>query len=119
MNYVCVENNQVTAVLNYRPNVPGTVTVIEVSDQQNDLINAGTHFFNTATNTVEPLSAEQLAEKNTYDQNGVHREFLNRTDWKILRHIREKALNVPTTLSEQEYIDLETAREEAANSITQ
>lgn len=119
MNYVCVENNQVTAVLNYRPNVPNTVTIVEVSDELNQLINNGTHFFNTATNSVEPLSAELIAERATFNQNGAHREFLNRTDWKILRHIREKALGLPTTLSEQEYIDLETAREEAANSITQ
>lgn len=43
--------------------------------------------------------------------------YLTLTDWKVMRHIREKALNRPTTLSEEEYINLELERERQADSI--
>lgn len=43
--------------------------------------------------------------------------YLTLTDWKVMRHIREKALNRPTTLSEEEYIVLELERERQADSI--
>jgi predicted nucleotidyltransferase len=49
--------------------------------------------------------------------NGLEREFLNSTDWKILRHIRQKALNITTSLSDEEYIQLEQQREAAAARI--
>ena len=43
--------------------------------------------------------------------------FLSSTDWKILRHIREKQLGISTTLSEKQYTELETLRQEAAKGI--
>jgi predicted nucleotidyltransferase len=46
--------------------------------------------------------------------NAQEREFLNNTDWKILRHLRQKALNIATSLSDTEYIQLEQQREAAA-----
>ena len=44
-------------------------------------------------------------------------EFLNSTDWKILRHIRQKALNITTSLSDVEYLQLEQQRQAAAARI--
>lgn len=119
MYYVCVENNQITAILNYQPNTPNTVQVVGITDQQYNQIVADTHYFDTATNTVLALSSEQVLAKSTYTSNSVHREFLNRTDWQVLRHLREKALGLPTSLSEQEYLELEQQRQTAADSITE
>ena len=87
MNYVCIENNLVVSVLNYQPNVPSSVTVVEITDAQAD------------------------------GANGQEREFLNSTDWKVLRHLRQKALNITTSLSDAEYIQLEQQREAAAARI--
>jgi hypothetical protein len=119
MYYVCVENNQITAILNYQPNTPNGVQVTSITDQQYGQIISDTHYFDTTTNTVCELSTEQVLAKSTYTSNSVHREFLNRTDWKILRHLREKALEIPTSLSEQEYLELEQQRQAAADSITE
>jgi hypothetical protein len=47
------------------------------------------------------------------------RAFLAATDYKVLRHIRQKALNQALTLSEEEYLALEQERAEAANSIVE
>ncbi len=119
MYYVCIENNQITSILNYQPNVPSTVAVTEISNEQYDQIVNNTHYFNLTTRTVDSLTAEQTAAKATFNQNSVHREFLNSTDWKVLRHMRQKSLGVPTTLTEEEYLDLEQQRQTAADSITE
>ena len=39
-------------------------------------------------------------------------EFLKNTDWKILRHQEQQALGMETSLSENEYFDLITERQE-------
>lgn len=43
--------------------------------------------------------------------------FLNSSDWKVLRHIRQKALEIPTSLSDEEYLALEEARQEASAKV--
>jgi hypothetical protein len=43
--------------------------------------------------------------------------FLASTDWKVLRHIRQKALGETTSLTEEEYLALELQRSQAAASV--
>lgn len=43
--------------------------------------------------------------------------FLNQSDFKILRHLRQKALNLPLSLSEEEYLALEQQRHEASKKV--
>ena len=118
MNYVCIENNLVVSVLNYQPNVPGSVTVVEITDAQAAQIAAQTHYFDVASKSVTAVAAGVAAQRATDVANGQEREFLNSTDWKVLRHIRQKALNITTSLSDAEYIQLEQQREAAAARIT-
>ena len=47
------------------------------------------------------------------------RLYLAETDYKVLRHIREKALGLTTTLSEAEYLELEQSRMDAALSVVE
>jgi hypothetical protein len=117
MYYVCLENNQVVSILNYQPSVPQSVTVVEISDVDYNNIQNQTHFFNTSTLTVDGLTTEQLSQNSITNENNQKREFLNSTDWKVLRHIREKAIGVETTMTEQEYLDLEAERQTVAKSI--
>ena len=115
--FVCIENKEITAILSYEPNVPDTVEVVEISDNDYQKIVAKTHFFDTETNTVNSVSQEVIDSIAAEKTNVEHREFLSRTDWKVLRHIRQKALGIPTSLTEEEYLDLENQRQNAANSI--
>ena len=117
MYYVCIENNQITAILNYQPNVPSSVSVISISNEQYDSIVNNTHYFNVSSRTVIPVSTEVSEQKTKDLSNGQEREFLNRTDWKVLRHIRQKALGVPTSLTDAEYLQLEQDRNAAAARI--
>jgi hypothetical protein len=119
MHYVCLENNQIISILNYQPSVPQTVTVVEIADNDFVKIENKTHYFNVISRTVDAIPPEQLIQQQTFNQNNEKREFLNSTDWKILRHLREKALTIDTTMTEQEYLDLENQRQEIAKSITE
>lgn len=117
MHYVCVENNQVTSILNYKPNAPQTVTVVEISDEQYQLLAAGNHFFDTDIMGISPLSDQIIQGNMLIDASAASREYLNSTDWMILRHVREKALGLETSLTEDKYLQLEQKRQDAANSI--
>jgi hypothetical protein len=114
MHYVCIENNLVVSVLSYQPNVPSSVAVVEITDAQAAQIAAQTHYFDVASKSVAAVAAGVTAQRAADAANGQEREFLNSTDWKILRHIRQKALNIATSLSDAEYIQLEQQREAAA-----
>jgi hypothetical protein len=43
--------------------------------------------------------------------------YLESTDWKVLRHIRQKALGITTSMSDEEYLEFELGRVEAANKV--
>lgn len=118
MYYICVESNQIVSILNYQPSVPESVSITEITDNDYALLENKTHYFNVATNRIEPLTAEQITQQQTFNENSQKKEFLNSTDWKILRHIREKALGVETSMTEEEYLELENQRQEIAKSIT-
>jgi len=118
MYYVCVENNQIISVLNYEPAVPDTVTVKEISDREYELLTAGSHYFDMPTCSILPHSSAVLDTREQQAQNVVLRKQLQETDWQVLRHIRQKALGVPTSLSESEYLDLELERNRIAAEIT-
>jgi len=115
MHYVCIENNAISSILNYEPAVPSTVEVVTISDDDGKKLHNQTHIFDLNSKTVVPVAAAITAQKEKL--NGVEREFLNSTDWKVLRHLRQKALNVPTTMSESEYLALEQQRQAASARI--
>ncbi len=119
MHYVCIEDNTVTSILGYEPNVPSTIKVVQITDEQYSSLMLGTHYFNISTDSVVPVASETLARKTQEQNNAVEREFLNSTDWKVLRHIRQKALGITTSLTEDEYLQLETQRQQAASRIVQ
>lgn len=107
MPYICLENNQVVSLLDYPPNVPETVLVIEISIEDYEKLESGAYFFNIEKNLIEPMSQ---STHNTPIDNLRYQEFLNSTDWKVLRHIREKALGIASSLSDEEYLALEHQR---------
>jgi hypothetical protein len=117
MYYVCIENAAVTSIMSYEPAVPRTVSITLITDEQYAQIMAQTHYFNVELSSVVAVSTEVITRKETEIANGQEREFLNSTDWKVLRHIRQKALGITTSLTEEQYLTLESQREEAASRI--
>jgi hypothetical protein len=117
MYYVCIENDHVTSILGYEPEVPTSVQVVTITDDEYQQITNQTHVYNVTLKSVEPVDSSILARKEQEKANAIEREFLNSTDWQILRHIRQKSLGTPTTLTEAEYLALEQKRADAANRI--
>ena len=122
MYYVLIENNELAGVVNYEPNVPNTVIVTSISNEEYQYImEENTHYFDLPTRTVKAHTQDHLdslaISKETEIKNAEYRDFLNSTDWKILRHIRQKALGVGTSMTDAEYLALEQQRAEAAARI--
>lgn len=118
MYYVCIEDNRIISVLNHLPVVPNSVTVKEISDQDYELLTAGSHYFDMPTHTILAHN-DSVLDKLEQQKQSVHlRKQLQDTDWQVLRHIRQKALGVPTSLSEAEYLDLELERNRISAQIT-
>lgn len=68
----------------------------------------------------EIVKNDNSKKPNIYDiQNQIFqlKIYLNETDFKVLRHLREKALNIQTTLSEDEYLQLENDRQAKVEKI--
>lgn len=117
MYYVCVEENQVIGVTNYLPNTPHTVRVIKISDKDYEEISAGKKYFDVVSGKVKKCDSSDLKPREVEKRNLENREFLASTDWKVLRHIREKALGIPTSMSDEEYLALEKQRQMIASKI--
>lgn len=114
MHYVCIENGNVVGIQSYEPSVPPTVEVVTITDDQFRQIVSSTHKFDVTTKSVVALD---LSAKEQERLNAVEREFLNSTDWKVLRHMRQKLLGIPTSLTEAQYLELEQQRQAAADRI--
>lgn len=123
MYYVCIENGQITGISNYEPNTPDSVTVVPITDEENEGLRTKTHYFDFNDNVVKAhessyVTAEE-AKKAQEIVNAEQRFILDSTDWKVMRHIREKALGQPTSLTDAEYLALEQSRADAASAIVQ
>jgi hypothetical protein len=124
MYYVIIENGEISSILNYEPNVPETHTVVEISDAEHaSIVTAKTHYFDLANLTVKSYDQTHIdteaAKEAQRITNAEKRYFLENSDWKVMRHIREKALGQATTLTDQQYLDLEQARATAAAAIVE
>ena len=119
MLYYCIENRQLVSIMNIEPQVPDSVTVVLVEDQDHANIQSGTHWFNLDKLCVESRPRESIDRDSQRSQDEEHREFLRSTDWQVLRHIRQKTLGQPTTLTEQQYLELEQQRDYHAGLIQQ
>lgn len=115
MKFICIENNRVVGMCDYRPNVPPSVKVISVNDDDYAKLANNTHIFDPASNTVIPRT--ESPTDTVYSNFAKQLNFLQTTDWMVLRHIRQKALGIELSLSESEYISLEQQRQAAAESL--
>jgi hypothetical protein len=117
MHYVCIENNIVVGIQNYEPSVPSSVSIITITDEQHQQLLDQTHIFDLNSKTVVPVASSEITRKEQEKLNAVEREFLNSTDWQILRHLRQQALGIATSLTQEQYLELEQQRQAAAARI--
>lgn len=117
MYYVCIENDKIVSILNYLPSVPSSVRIVEITNEEGLGISRQTHFFDLESESVKQVNQSELDLKEIEKQNSVEREYLSSTDWMVLRHLRQKFLGLSTSLSEEEYRNLELNRQNAADRV--
>lgn len=66
---------------------------------------------------LEALRADLDPRKVAMAESAAALKYLAETDYKVLRHIRQKALGQQLTLTEEEYLTLEQQRSDAANKV--
>lgn len=66
-------------------------------------------------NFIPAIPQSEQTEQERINMEAIN--FLVASDWKVLRHIRQQALGIATTLTAQEYLELEQQRQMAADSI--
>lgn len=117
-HYVTIENGKVIGIQNYEPEVPSSIKVVQISDEEHELIlSSGKHEFDVETESVQPIPQKYLDIRGIRANNAIYRQQISSTDWMVLRHLREKALKLPTTLSNSDYIEFEENRQALADSI--
>ena len=108
-------------IINYEANLPDGVTAYSITEAEKLSLDENTHYFDSTTLTVKPRPTEILqteaAAKAIELANAGYRAFLDSTDWQVLRHIRQQSLGIETSLTQQEYLDLENQRHQAALSV--
>ena len=117
MHYVCVENGQVIGTFNYKPEVPDTVKVYEISLQEHDAVINGSHYFDIPQGLVLEVPKHVAKHRQAFLARAGGKTYLAETDWKVLRHIREKALGLPTSMSDDDYLAMEHQRHEVAKGL--
>lgn len=121
MNCIGFNDTYVVYCVNYEAAPIDGVTRIEITDDEYKSIQDKKSYFDLITKKVVTKTEAQLFdEKAKADKLTSMREkrrFLSSTDWKVLRHIREKALGAPTSLSDEEYLLLEQERAAVASEI--
>jgi len=63
----------------------------------------------------EVINFGKPSEQEIINQNA--RDFLNQTDWLVIRHRDQLALGIPTSLSLEEYIDLLNRRQKEREKV--
>jgi len=115
MPFLYIENNEVISILHDKAETPNSVEQIEISNNEYEGLFNESFIFDLSTKKVIDNPNPQNIEKD--EKNGELRYFLQSTDWKVLRHIREINLELETSLTEQEYLELEQQRQQAARDI--
>lgn len=117
IKYVLVEDSRVIGIIDYKPNTPDSVTVYPIPKEDHDSIMGQTHFFDPVTGKVTPVAPAFTNRRLAIAARDDGKAYLQETDWIVMRHIREIALGFPTTLSNDEYIALETKRHTVAKAL--
>ncbi len=117
MKYVCVENSSAISVSLYKPNVPAGIQVFEISDVDYECLKAGTHEWDIEHNQIKERLQSTLEQLKVQSRNNELTRYLNSTDWQVLRHIRQLHLGEPTSLTADEYTQLERERARMADQI--
>ena len=88
---------------------------VEIDIDENEEPVMKTQYFFVQDFNVEVVDITEQHNQQLVNEQSL--KFLSETDYRVLRHVGQKALGLETSMTEQEYLDLEQARQEARESI--
>ncbi len=99
--------------------IPETAKLISNELHRNFLENQGKMKINPEILELEDIikTQEEIDIENQLNINTEARIFLNETDWKVIRHRDQLDLGIETSLTEQEFQELLSLRQEAREKV--
>lgn len=101
--------------------IPETAKVISNTVHKEFIKQQGKVKINFKTLELEclTLNKKEIEEQNQLYINAESRQFLVQTDWKVIRHQDQLALNINTSLTNKEYLQLLQQRQEARERVVE
>lgn len=100
-----------------RCSAPDHIIQVECTEEDEKKLISREYIFDPNTKTIVKKGESQLLALEIENKNYENLRFLSSTDWMVLRHLREKALGEQTSLTEEQFLQLEANRHVAAKSI--
>lgn len=124
MNYLLIENNELVGICDYEPNIgEDNITVIPYSGNipkerilylNGKIEDSNNYLFINGKYIKRTKAIETLVNTNNEAKN-----YLNDTDWLVIRHRDQLALNQQTSLTPEQYTDLLIKRQSARERVVE
>lgn len=124
MNYLLIENNELVGICDYEPNIgEDKITVIPYSGNipkerilylNGKIEDSNNYLFINGKYIKRTKAVETLVNSNNEAKN-----YLNDTDWLVIRHRDQLALNQQTSLTTEQYTDLLIKRQSARERVVE
>ena len=122
MNYLLIENEQLVGVCDYEPNIgDDDIQVITYSGNiprerilyiNGKIVDSNNYVFINGNYIKRTKAIETLLKTNEESKN-----YLNDTDWMVIRHRDQLALGQTTSLTDEQYLDLLAKRQAAREKV--
>lgn len=122
MNYLLIENEQLVGVCDYEPNIgEDDIQVITYSGNiprerilyiNGKIVDSNNYVFINGNYVKRTKAIETLLKTNEESKN-----YLNDTDWMVIRHRDQLALGQTTSLTDEQYLDLLAKRQAAREKV--
>ncbi|MEE3350451.1 MAG: hypothetical protein VZR09_10485 [Candidatus Gastranaerophilaceae bacterium] len=124
MNYLLIENGQLVGVCDYEPNIgEDDIQVIPYSGNiprerilyiNGKIEDSENYVFLNSKYVRKTKAITSLINTNEEAKN-----YLNKTDWLVIRHRDQLALGQTTSLTNEQYLDLLTKRQAARERVVE
>ena len=124
MNYLLIENEQLVGVCDYEPNIgEDNIRVITYSGniprERILYINGKIEDSDNYVFLNGKYVRKTKAITSFINTNEEAKNYLNKTDWLVIRHRDQLALGQTTSLTDEQYLDLLTKRQAARERVVE
>lgn len=124
MIYLLIENNNLVGICDYKPNIGNDeIQILEYSGpipkERIIYINGKVADSNDYVLIDEKFVKKTKAIEKLLATNTEARNYLNDTDWLVMRHRDQVDSNQETSLSQDQYLDLLAKRQAARNKVVE